>query len=77
MFGGSTTLNTNKPNPFDDDSDDDEGEGIAMFGKKRNSNSGGEESNPNPFDDSDSEDDGMMTDSLIKAGQDTALSCLD
>jgi len=84
MFGGSATLNTttNKPNPFDDDDSDDGGEGmdaggegIAMF-MKGGDNKGGE-SKPNPFDDSDSEDDGIMTNSLIKAGQDTAQSSPD
>jgi len=82
MFGGSTTLNT-KPNPFDDDDSDDDGgegmdaggEGIAMFMKGGDKK--GNESKPNPFDDSDSEDDGIMTDSLIKAGQDTAQSSPD
>ena len=84
MFGGSTTLNTNKPNPFDDDDSDDDnrGEGMdatAMF-MKGGGNNKGKESKPNPFDDSDdnSDHDGtIMTDSLIKAGQDTAQSSPD
>jgi len=85
MFGGSTTLNQ-KPNPFDDDSNDDGGEGmdaggegIAMFMKGGGNK--GNESKPNPFDDSDDnsddDNDGIMTDSLIKAGQDTAQSSPD
>jgi len=86
MFGGSTTLNQ-KPNPFDDDDSDDDGEegmdaggeGIAMFMKGGGNK--GDESKPNPFDDSDDnsddDNDGIMTDSLIKAGQDTAQSSPD
>ena len=73
MFGGSTTLNTNKPNPFDDDDSSDGGDNndaTAMF-MKGGGNNKGNESKPNPFDDS-SDHDGM-----IKAGQDTAQSSPD
>jgi len=82
MFGGSTTLNQ-KPNPFDDDDSNEGGEGIdatAMFMKGGGNK--GQEGKPNPFDDdsddnSDDDNDGIMTDSLIKAGQDTAQSSPD
>ena len=81
MFGGST----NKPNPFDDDSSNEEGGevGIGVFNKKSPLTHSQHISllqrgkgKPNPFEDDSDSDDGM-TDSLIKAGQDTAQSSPD